>query len=1284
MKAHRRFKKTAAFVLAFAMVLTVPAVPAQAAEPGVKSTVTTASFWTSITNFFSNLFGGGRSESKAEETGTNEGTELELVSDETTVSDATELRASTYRVADNRAQSVVYFPVTMFNYDKDKINDLILTEEAETAAASGQYEVDYWKGLYFSGGNPTDTESASNQLPLSKEVQLDETQTNYERTTVEYSRWGNYDGYTYGSYFLDQQGENVVTDISCERSGNSYWGYTYSWIVTYNNNQTQTFNTSTITLYRAVESDTVTVTSGGYAGYDYWTGNADAGNNPDTPVTTNNSTRGYLYSGLVEDELDANGNIQIKVPDGGIFDVNDTTSKDVYTNVGLPFEYDSDTGYYTFDSDEMAAYFSGTPSSGVNLSYSEDPAAFPWQNDGSYNTGFFPFNTLSNNRVQAVKGNVKADDAETRVQAYPVTGNQSNGTPVSGTADTAADFWFGMTANVSFTMNPNGKITASDDSADAEFTFSGDDDVWVFVDGKLILDLGGIHDSVSGSFNFAENTITMWSTNDNYSSGDVAGTYGSADAGGVVSQGQLFNVLNDDGSVASTGKLNTDINTFCATDEHTLTIYYLERGGGLSNNRIEFNLPQRDSLSVSKVVSSTDSEDVALTQEQQNTVNTQEFTYTLYDENDEVMVNQAYSLYSSSGTFLGNGSTNRYGQFTIRNGQTARFYGLTFTNENTYYVVESSISGYETPDWNYQVTGNEGYQLEEENGYTSDKITINGDNEATETVTFTCTNTLTHVNGTTVTPQDDRIVIDYGLPVEIDVLANDLVTEGTLSLEAVEEAKYGSAEIVDNKIVYTLSEQLTDVETLTYTVRANAELDADDQTATATVKIIPATTIYYEEDFGELVTYTKGSKSSEWETVTGTAQTDYQEPGVVGTPGDSPYGSDVAYLNNSGDSYGTSKHVNTTNGAAQFSYTFTGTGTTVFARMTENTGYLQIKLSKDGEPIRTTYRDTKILKNENIDTLYNVPVYDVENLEYGTYTLQITIAKAGTKTGTVNGAGSDFYVDGIRIYQPMDMSSDESETAEDAYSRDSESNVKIAQVREKLLAEYTTDGEDGLEWNTDNGFVTFTDSNGEMQTAQEYSSIGPKNETYLNNGQSISFSLANWNSNAGKVYLGIKAPKGSGQVTVGTTTLNINNTVDCYYDISTLGTISEVDGQQVVTFNITAGADSLISVTNIKVTGIADFVIVSGDNVDVDEDVNVAEESVTVEEEITEDAADTNQSVSDPSMDIVSSAEGIPSEDSTPASGSENTDSGALEQSFAQNDVEAENSADAVQKGEIE
>lgn len=1197
MKAHKRLKKAAAFVLSTAMILTVPGISTQAAELNVRGVTVAAGFWDSITDFFSGLFGGGK-----EDAGTYEGTELELVTDETTVSDATELRASTYRVADDRAQSIVYFPVTLFDYDKDTINDLILKEEAEAAVEAGQSRVDYWKGLYFSSGDPQ-----NDKMPTSVEVESENSQTTYDEVIVQYSGNGNYDRYEDGTYYLDRQGQRRVTNIECDREwrGIGPFGYyEYTWTVTYNSGYTQTFDESSITLYHAVTTGTETITSNGYAGYNYWTGNAQAGSRPNTGVSSGDETRGYIYSGLVADTLDNSGNIQFNVPDGGIFNVRDTSSKEVYTNIGLPFEYDSDTGYYTFDSDEMAAYFADEPVSGSNLAYSDTPAAFHYSSESSYNTGFFPFNTLKNSTVNATNS-----EGDNNITAHPVSGTNSSGDNVDErneenkirTGNDAANFWFGMTANIPFTMNPNGKITSSEESADAEFTFSGDDDVWVFVDGQLVLDLGGIHDSVSGSFNFAENTIEMWSTNDNNNSGDVAGNYGSGS--GTVTQGQLFNVLDEEGEVVSQGKLNTDINTFCATDEHTLTIYYLERGGGLSNNKIQFNLPQRDSLSVSKVISTVDSEGVELTQKQQETANLQLFGYTLYDGNNQPMKNQGYSLYSSAGTFLGNGSTNSYGQFSIRNGQTARFYGLTFTGENTYYVVEDAVSGYETPAWSVEVTGNEGYGHTEESGYTSDKITISGEDEATETVSFTCTNTLTHVDGTSVTPQNDERVVDYGLPIEIDVLANDQYTGGSLTLDSVSGGKFGTAEIVDNKLVYTLTGQLTDVDVLTYTAKVDAGNGVDVKTATAEVRIIPATSMYYEEDFSGLVTYTDG-KSSRWQT-TGTAQKDYQESDIVGSTSDSPYGTDAAYLNNSGDSYGTSKWVaDTTNGAAQFSYEFTGTGTTVFARMTKNTGYLQIKLSQGDKLLSTTYRDTKIL-GDTVETLYNVPIYDNQDLDYGTYKLTITIAKAGTPTNTDSGAGKEFYVDGIRIYQPMDTASSEYDTAQDAYLRDAESNVMVAQVRDKLLKEYTVDNGDSLEWSTENGFVTFTDTNGEMTTAAEYSSIGPKNETYLNDGQSISFSLAKWNSNAGKVYLGIKAPTGSGQVRIGTTTLDINNTVDSYYDISTLGTVREVDGEQVVTFNITAVPGSLISVTNIKVTGIADFVIVAEDNIDVGEDGDI-------------------------------------------------------------------------------
>ena len=94
--------------------------------------------------------------------------------------------------------------------------------------------------------------------------------------------------------------------------------------------------------------------------------------------------------------------------------------------------------------------------------------------------------------------------------------------------------------------------------------------------------------------------------------------------------------------------------------------------------------------------------------------------------------------------------------------------------------------------------------------------------------------------------------------------------------------------------------------------------------------------------------------------------------------------------------------------------------------------------------------------------------------------------------------------------------------------------------------------------------------------------------------------MENWDPNTNKLYLGIKAPTGSGTVTIGSTTLTINNAADCYYDISSYGTVTEVDGVKVVTFKITSGAGSLISLTNIKVTGNAEFTIVPGTNEEVD------------------------------------------------------------------------------------
>lgn len=353
-----------------------------------------------------------------------------------------------------------------------------------------------------------------------------------------------------------------------------------------------------------------------------------------------------------------------------------------------------------------------------------------------------------------------------------------------------------------------------------------------------------------------------------------------------------------------------------------------------------------------------------------------------------------------------------------------------------------------------------------------------------------------------------------------------------------------------------------------------------------------------------MVTFNNGKSANGWQAV-GTAQTDPQEPGVVGTVGDSPYGSDVAYLNDSGDSNGSSKHVDTTDGAASFSYTFTGTGTSFFARTTNNSGYMRVVITNtDGKTVYTGYRDTSYKNTEgsiggdiNVTggKLYNIPVFTYDAGNYGTYTVTVTIAGGAN----AKNYGKEFWLDGIRVVKPLDENDTNASVAKSAYATDGEANMTVETLRNKLIGEASI-GDDGtLQWNGKD-FVIFTDTNDEITTVEEYKSNGPKEEVYLNHGQSITFSLKNWDANTNKIYLGMKAPTGKGSVSINGNTLNINNATDCYYDISSYADITtDADGVKTATFKVEA-TSSLISVTNIKVTGNAEFTIVQGSNSDVD------------------------------------------------------------------------------------
>lgn len=702
-----------------------------------------------------------------------------------------------------------------------------------------------------------------------------------------------------------------------------------------------------------------------------------------------------------------------------------------------------------------------------------------------------------------------------------------------------------------------------------------------------MLDIGGIHNEMAGTMNFATNKWTVLQSTDNNSSGTAG------DMNDQEMSGKLFNTDSEK------GVLGTDRETFAATTSHTLTVFYLERGAGASNCKIRFNLPMEDSVSVKKLVSDKDSEGSAISADTQEAINNHEFAFKLF-KNDQPLANTNYIILDESNQPIDTATTASDGTFKLKNKQTAKFVGQIPKDGNTYYVQEVKEEGWEIPSSSYTaIAANGSEQKKPANGATSAKVLINGSDEANDQLNYTFTNVLTHVNTTTIQPQDDKIVIDYGLPVEIDPLANDVVQNGTKSIESVSGAQFGQAEIKDNKIIYTLKKQLTDVETLTYTAKANATISADDTTAEAKIYIIPATSMYYEENFSDMAKF-----SASWTNV-GTSGTVYQEPGVVGTPNDSPYGSDNAYMNSSEDSCGTSKYVSTADGKSKtFKYTFTGKGTSFFARTNSNSGYMRVRVTaEDGTVLHTLYRNTKYKADGK---LYNIPVFTWNTETYGTYTVTVTVSRPDS----AGSYGTEFWVDGIRVMNPMKPNSDNLTIAQDAYAADGESNMTFATLRNALLADTTENQNGELVWDTSKGFVVFTDSNDEITNASEYKSDGPKEEVYLAKGQKVSFSLANWDANVNHLYLGIKAPMGAGTVKFGDESVAVNNTVDCYYDVAKFATISEKEDEagnshKVATLTITNPSDKIISLTNIKVTGTPDFVIIpekNTDNVNPDEE----------------------------------------------------------------------------------
>ena len=256
---------------------------------------------------------------------------------------------------------------------------------------------------------------------------------------------------------------------------------------------------------------------------------------------------------------------------------------EVYENVKFPFtkvknlfDNETDVDYWCFDSKDTTLYLK--QDSGQN-------------SDSKY--------FLQSAKDRESSRNVSASSNSKDLYGY----FPFNETAKSGVFSTY-NYGFGTKLQMDFTLTDDGmvkteKADGTTEKTSIKFFFSGDDDVWVFIDGKLALDVGGAHGEVSGLLEFGETT-----TDKGEKKNSVTAYVSKVKKGGTSNSDQdgssVKDVTYNDEKISFSAQGTTL--TFDKGQKHTLTMYYMERGMWESNMAVAFNFPDNNELQVQKEV----------------------------------------------------------------------------------------------------------------------------------------------------------------------------------------------------------------------------------------------------------------------------------------------------------------------------------------------------------------------------------------------------------------------------------------------------------------------------------------------------------------------------------------------------------------------------------------------------------------------------------------------------------------------------------------------------------
>ena len=416
------------------------------------------------------------------------------------------------------------------------------------------------------------------------------------------------------------------------------------------------------------------------------------------------------------------------------------------------------------------------------------------------------------------------------------------------------------------------------------------------------------------------------------------------------------------------------------------------------------------------------------------------------------------------------------------------------------------------------------------------------------------------------------------------------------------EVTFKPIAFMDKVEKYTYTANITKVDT-----EFNSANPETGTTVHGTIKTMPANVVYYEDNFNEKanssnsavkIIYSENNTSKDGTDVKLEQSNDQSEQ----------YGHDNAYAN--GDKYSSGSSTKMEKSATA-TFTFKGTGFDIISRTNTETGTIGVKVYKgekaSGEPIRNipliTYYDD--------GDLYQVPVIHETDFDYGTYTVVVEVK-------SYNPDGIVFYLDGVRIYEPLDdqeYTDEEGTTYDSDNYLESEVDAHIYEIRPMIIGN-TVDGKTAnhamlMQYTPGGNVVLSAGGNTVVETLngivpegatettddfERYWKWGPNNELYLEPGNAVGFLIPADIYDSTKPYatfqIGAKATSNKA-VTLKTilpdgteakdSTITVNSATDMYYKINVTDEMKTKDGKyyQVVIANTDGG---MVSLTNIKST----------------------------------------------------------------------------------------------------